>query len=290
MNLRLQGQLFCTFSFFVILVYLLGFSLDKKVEWLVLIALITLLGIPHGALDAILAKPLYKINSPMQWLIFLTAYLALAAAVVLIWWAAPTFFLIGFLIISAIHFSTDIEGHFSRIYRFTYGSCILVLPALLYAPEMHILFAFVAGEEAANMVMAGLRPIAIPWLIASIFLAVAHIRKDRFSSVEFLAVIAVASFLPPLLAFTIFFCGMHGPRHIMRAYRFANLDSGTALLKAMILPMIFVLGAFISAWVLFPSTQLDGQLIQILFVILAALTVPHMLVIDRLSHASSSGY
>ena len=284
MRLSTQGSIFFLLSVLLIALHMRMPALDQTVERLILIGLIVLLGIPHGALDITLAKSLYNIQYPRQWIAFVCLYLLLAASVFFIWWIAPTLFLSAFLLISAIHFATDPERGTSRVFCFAYGASIIVLPALRHYPEMVDLLGFVAGTDAGQLVAALLHALSIPWLVLALLLVALNIRKNIHASLEYLAVIAIAVFLPPLYAFTLFFCAMHSPRHLMRAYRFAKLTSFAQLLKMTALPMFFVCIAFLVALLFLDGHKIDEYFIQVLFVMLAALTVPHMVIIERFRH------
>jgi Brp/Blh family beta-carotene 15,15'-monooxygenase len=126
--------------------------LNEQTELIVLGVLILLLGVPHGALDTIFAHRLYGISSPLGWAGFVALYLLLAAGVVALWVMAPAGFLLGFLVISAAHFSGDPAEGTPLPVRILQGGCVLILPALLHEGEMGRLFALLAGQNAADTI------------------------------------------------------------------------------------------------------------------------------------------
>jgi type IV secretion system protein VirD4 len=81
-------------------------------------------------LRAMMTTP--HLNSIGGWADFGVGYAALAAAVVGVWVAAPSLFLAGFLLISALHFSGDPDPRTGGFSRLIYGGAIIVVPALLH--------------------------------------------------------------------------------------------------------------------------------------------------------------
>jgi len=252
-----------------------------QLELIVLAALILVLGVPHGAMDTLFAQRLHGLRTAWDWARFTVAYLGLAGLVVAAWAWAPTAFLVGFLLISAAHFSGDpVEGTPWAV-RLLQGGAILVLPALRHGEEMAGLFAQLVGADAAQAVMPALETLAWPWLAGLVVAVIERARRDRLTAFELGSVGLLAVVAPPLLAFTLFFCGMHGARHILRAFRYSGRESWRLLWLAALLPMLGVALGSLVAWHALKDTPLDARVVQIIFVGLAALTVPHMALVER---------
>jgi hypothetical protein len=73
---------------------------------------------------------------------------------------------------------------------------------------------------------------------------------------------------------------MHSARHILRTARYAQTTSLSFLWMAALFPMLGVAGLTLLAWWLMADHPIDSRLIQIVFVGLAALTVPHMVLVE----------
>lgn len=278
--LRIQGAAFSVVALTLAAATAVLPRPDARVELLVAAAVIILLGVPHGALDTIFARQLYQVRALRSWLGFGVLYGAPAAAVVALWLVAPTVFLLGFLLMSAVHFSGDPEDGTHGLSRLLYGGAVIVLPTLLHASEVDRLFALLAGSDAAARLTPWLASLAWPWLAALMASALLEARRSRQTGLELLAVAALAIAAPPLAAFTVFFCGMHSTRHILRTVAYAS-PTAPWLLTAGLLPMAMVLTAAAISWLCLADTPLDARLIQFVFVGLAALTVPHMALIER---------
>ena len=282
MNLqRLQGIVFCVLALLATCGTQLIGRFSPQTELILLAALIVVLGVPHGALDTLFAKRLYGIHTLRGWLGFGGIYLLLAAAIVGLWLVAPAGFLVGFLVISAVHFSGDPAAGTPQIVRLLYAGTVLVFPSFFYAEEMSQLFGHLVGWEAAHAVSVGLSWLAWPWLGAVILAVFERVCRDWLTALEVTAVSGLALLTPPLVAFTVFFCGMHSARHILRTADYSGRSEVRLLAVAALLPMLGVLAASAGAWYFLQDTALDARVIQIVFVGLAALTVPHMALVER---------
>jgi len=242
--------------------------------------LIVLLGVPHGALDPVYAQAWPGIQGRAAWVFFVWSYLLLATWVIAVWWRAPTFFLWGFLTISVLHFSGDLAAGTPPWARFFYGGAVIVLPAALHADELTRLFTLLTSPESAAWVVPALQVMAWPWLAALLVAVVLSARRDTVVALEVLAVSVLALTAPPLIGFTVFFCAMHSPRHMLRTQMFAGMTL-PALAAVALWPMLGVFLMAAGAWYGLPDSSLDARLVQFIFVALAALTVPHMLLVER---------
>jgi Brp/Blh family beta-carotene 15,15'-monooxygenase len=279
--LRIQGLAFSIGAILLAIVAVSTARFDSQVELIVVASLIVLLGIPHGALDTIFARKLYGIKTLGGWLRFALIYLLLGASVVGFFMLAPSGFLIGFLLISMLHFSGDPAAGTPWFARALYGGAIIVLPTLLYAGEITRLFALLVGIDAATLVTPFLRLLAWPWLISFVLAAIQRLPKDWLTALEMGAVALLAVLAPPLISFTVFFCAMHSARHILRTINYSGSSSLGLILGAMSLPMFGVLLASATAWHFLGGMPMNGAIIQLVFVGLAALTVPHMALVER---------
>ncbi len=282
--MRRQGVIFCTLALFVLASSpLLAFVSDRFLLIASAVA-IFFLGVPHGALDTVFAKNIYRLDARLGWCIFTVAYVVLAAGVVLVWWFAPRFFLASFLLISAFHFSGDPVIELPVGARMLYGGAVIVLPATLHAPQIAALFAQLVDVAAADDLVRFLQAIGWLWLVGDAVLIAAVLRIDRFAACEILGVVLLAIFASPLIAFTLFFCGMHSPRHFLRtAFLIADTPKNL-LMRAALIPTVACFVGSLAAMSMLTHLAIDERLMRIIFVGLAALTVPHMLLVERIRY------
>ena len=279
--LRAQGKLFCVLTIAVLIASPLLAAIDERLLLIGIAVAIFFLGVPHGALDTVFAKKIYRLDAPVSWLIFSFTYVSLAAAVVMLWSYAPLIFLAGFLLISAFHFSGDPVADLPPGTRLLYGGAVVVLPAMLHAPKVSMLFAQLVGAAVAGEIVSVLQIAAVPWLVASLLFVALLVRTDRLAACEIFCVILLSVVAAPLVGFTVFFCGMHSPRHFLRTASLVAQPPKNLLHRAALLPMLACGCAVIVAVSMMAYLPIDDRLVQIIFVGLAALTVPHMLLIER---------
>lgn len=280
-SLRRQGLAFSVLAGSLLLLIGIFPLWNSSVETVLLGTLIFVLGIPHGALDVIFAKRLYSLVSFGQWTVFCLAYVALAAAVVGLWWLFPAAFLLAFLLVSAFHFSGDLDHGTSVILRFWYAGSMLIFPAWFHEGNVARLFeALVAGDFAGQLANT-LHGMALPWCVGLGVTLILQWRLNWVTSLEVFSVSLLATAAPPLLSFTVFFCAMHSARHALRTRAFATDMAWMDLLKKAAAPMVV---CALAGWLLWPTLMglpFDTAVVRILFVSLAALTVPHMVLIER---------
>ncbi len=279
--IRIQGLVFNATAIFVSIASLFLVRLDQQIEFIVLAVLIIGLGVPHGALDTIFARQLYGVHTARGWLGFVVLYLVMATLVVGIWFITPFLFLAGFLLISITHFSGDPSEGTPIPLRTLYGGAIIILPNLFHSDEVIRIFSFLVSNDAAHRMVWWLHLLAVPWGTALILGSAYHVRKDWLASAEIACVGLLAVITPPLLAFTVFFCGMHSARHIMRTFGYSGRSSAYLLIASALGPMSAIIAGSLAVWFAFRDTPLDARLIQIVFIGLAALTVPHMALVEQ---------
>lgn len=280
-SLRSQGLAFSASAWLLLGASLWLPKLDAQAQLVALSPVILLLGVPHGALDIVFVRQLAGVRSAFGWSLFTLAYVAAAASVVVLWWWAPGFFLAAFLLVSVLHFSGDPEGQTPMPFRMLYGGAVIFCPMTLHAAEVSQLFAFLSGRPAATAVMAALQWAAWPWVAAVGLAAIAGAKRDPARSIELVSLSALLTFTPPLIGFTIFFCGMHSARHVLRTRDYSSAGTLQPLLRIAGWPMLFTTFGVAIAWWLSDGKPIDTRLTQLLFVGLAALTVPHMIVVER---------
>jgi Brp/Blh family beta-carotene 15,15'-monooxygenase len=281
MNLQSQGLLFSRVTWGVLLALPLLPHLSIEVQLVMLSPIILFMGVPHGALDMVFARQFVGVRSITDWGLFALAYVACAAGVVGFWWVAPGFFLAAFLLVSAFHFSGDPEGKTPALFRLLYGGSVILCPLVLHQAEVTDVFAYLAGVANAQIIVEVLNWAAWPWAIAIGVVAIAGLKRQLNRNIELVSVAALMIFAPPLLGFTLYFCGMHSARHVLRTRDYSHEGNLRSLLRIAFWPMSITVVGVAVAWWLSANSPIDMRLAQLLFVGLAALTVPHMIVIEK---------
>ena len=278
--LRTQGRVFCGLALALVIASVSGFNPEPRHELLAMGALVLLLGMPHGAFDVVIARQLFAVADAKGWALFSVGYVGLSAAVVGFWIVAPAIFLCAFLIVSAWHFGGDPEAGASMLRRVLYGGAVIVLPALLHGAELQRLLGLVAGSASAAFVMPVLSQLAIPWLTATALACALHARTSRLAACESAALAALALVAPPLVAFSAYFCAMHSPRHILRTLESLPAAEVRSAMALALWPTLAVLVAAVLFGFLATDLPVEERVMQLVFVGLAALTLPHMVLLE----------
>ena len=254
--------------------------LSGNVEMLIAAAVILFLGVPHGALDVLYLRKVLLVRSASKVAALLFLYLSVATGVVALWLFSPLVFLISFLIASGFHFSGDPEEGSHFLTRCSIGAGVIVLPSLLYRSELTNLYSLLTNSVVADIVVKISVPGAYLVIGLSMVAVVSELLKEHYmTAAELVTAVLLATFVSPLLAFTIYFCLMHSARHILRTGELVSMSTKAFLLECA-LPMVAVFIATAIAWSQKNNLRLDASIIRIVFVMLAALTAPHMLIVE----------
>lgn len=288
------------------------------VEAAFLVTLVCTLGLPHGALDYVAGREIFQPRFRTLWpLAFSVSYLGLAALVIAAWMLEPGIWLAVMLTISAVHFGLDdssprlTSGMSWFVEILGRGGAVIVVPSALHTEDVARIFGFLLpglGQIEIAMYMESglvlLGPLVAAGLVIAIFLHAtgwfggsdkAHYHRDTLS--EILSIVAVFAVLPPLLAFTLYFCLWHSFRQILIvSARSEHHSPGRALLafaRVALFPTCTVVMVLAFAW-LIGSRQEESvpALISAVFVSLFALTLPHMILQEaykRLAIRSDTG-
>lgn len=245
----------------------------------VLLAGVTLVGMPHGAFDHLVAaRVLRPWLGTGWWAPFLAGYVALAGLVWIGWILVPALTLMGFLTLSVLHFGLgDADGNRVGIAGvIARGAMPILLPVALHPAAVAPVFAALASSHVAVVLpmLIGARWLILPWGLLIVVWTGAATAWERAEAAVTCAAFAL---LPPLLAFALYFCVCHSLRHLLRLG--AMLDPYDA--RAAWFGVLRTAGpAALLCAVCATGLAVQGVETAIvpLFRILAALTLPHMAV------------
>jgi Brp/Blh family beta-carotene 15,15'-monooxygenase len=263
----------------VSLLLLIPGVISMTVQWVGLAIMVVILGLPHGALDPWIAEQAGLQNTLWHRIMFNVVYFLIAVSVVVAWILAPVFCLLVFLLISAWHFSADWSGQIPRPLQLLMGCLLLLMPISFHTEQVAVIFSHLSGDDGAQLAYS----LALPQFmvtIAVIFLSLFALRAHhKEAAIDYASLLVLAAIAPPLIYFALYFCLLHSPRHLMGLMRSAGASQQGRLLwmlviyTAVTLIPIGLLGWY---WSALPTETLYLRLI---FIGLAAVTVPHMLLI-----------
>ena len=260
---------------------------------LVAIAAILLIGVPHGGMDGAIARRAGWPQGILPWLLFHLIYLLLAAAVAILWWLYPLTSLVIFLLISALHFgSSDIRHIKSPLSRSAWlpliahcGLVVIAIPAF-QSEAVEPLFAVLVGNENSLWLLGKIHSLLLPWALLLFAYGIYSLYQPRWRwTVLSLALLtALAYLLPPLVSFALYFCLWHSRRHMQQTWRAIAPDQRR---RSAIETLVYSLLAYVAGAIFFVLQSDSGSLssvtptlLQLTFIGLAVLTVPHMLLVD----------
>ena len=259
--------------------------------------LILSIGISHGALDNQKGKKLSKLyNIRKSYFVYLI-YSLIGIGIIIFWLFFPTVSLILFLIVASYHFGKE-DTEFlinnknvsNLILYFFKGSLIIIAPLMFHFVETINIFKLLLIEnekfylflnfiEDNNILLFAL---SIS-LLSSIYYFLKNFKIiNILIFLDFFSIIVLNYFLTPLIAFTVYFCFLHSFRHSISLITELNekslkIGAITFIKKAMPLTVLTAILYIISLYFLSNFYQLNDAILKVIFIGLASLTFPHIL-------------
>jgi beta-carotene 15,15'-dioxygenase len=270
--------------------------------WIVALG-VGLFGVLHGGLDHIIGERVFKPAFKRRWLLYFSVgYVGLAMAVMIGWWLVAPMMLLLFLAVSIVHFGLR-DGAHGLQKRATWlqfatvillGAAPIIIPWLAFPQEVAVLFGWLAGTRPEAWQPSfhigdrfGSMPQAAMVLVVVALVLTLYFKSrrllDTFAWMEFLATILLFWTLPPLLAFTWYFCLLHSLRHLLAlAEHLAPSREwsavGWVVLRGLPLTVVTLVAAAAGyIWLRGFDLSEAESATKVIFWGLAALTFPHML-------------
>ncbi|MDZ7789298.1 MAG: Brp/Blh family beta-carotene 15,15'-dioxygenase [Xanthomonadales bacterium] len=246
-------------------------------------------GLPHGALDPLVARAAGRWRTQRELVEHLLAYVGLAAAVVIAWLALPLPVLAAFLLLSVWHFSGDWpklpDGRQAKAFhRLALGWVVVASPLLFHPERVTELFSVLTGRPQDDAMQAALVAV-LGWLSLPALAVVSvnilrGLRRDIQGSLELASLPLLAWLLPPLLYFLFYFCFLHSPRHLLGLAADARIREHRWFWLALVGLTLAAVCLLMTGYALIDGRPSE-RVIQVVFIGLAALTVPHMILVER---------
>lgn len=252
-----------------------------ELSFFLAVGLISIFGLPHGALDPIVAHRSGVWKKPVGLMFFLLSYIALSSLMIIFWCVFPILGFIFFMILSAIHFGRDYQRYsHSNIEHLSYGAFVLGIPVIFHQEQVSIIFQFLLFGASPETLTILIQVFAIASIIV-LSLNIKH--HSKLALVELIILFIAAWILDPLWYFVLFFCVLHSPRHLISSFRLLKpkLKSLGLIVMCFITLLTIVIGMSVVFFLKDDSLMIEELTLQVLFIGLAGLTVPHMLLIER---------
>lgn len=280
-----------------------------KVQLLYFAIMIGATGIPHGALDHIIAKTNAVLNGQTFAIQqFLGRYVIAILIYATSWIFFPGISLIIFLIISAWHFGeTDLSNaaHSWRwnTSRLLWGCFVLLVILLSHFQEMEeIVLRITKNAETAISLLAHLNRMGIYYAGTSLLLLTtsAFLANKRHPLqiswhyiLNLVLVMLICSQLPLLPSFALYFGGWHAIRSFEIIFTFLHAAKEETAIEPLTmwknaLPMTFLAAfGFIFMAFIWNGVGMSMDPLPAIFIFLSIITVPHLDVMDKLIQRGS---
>ena len=259
--------------------------------------LILIIGVSHGSLDHVKGGKLIKIFKIENMTLFYISYILIAVIVITLWVLAPSILLIIFLLVASYHFGKEdtqflhnYDSNFMGILYFLKGSLVILAPLYFHFEETIEIFKLLLIDNenfySSLSFIENNRLIDLGIILSSISSIILFIKKFNLKNFsiffDYFSILILNYYLSPLIAFTAYFCFLHSVRHSMTLiYELDNNNMKNGLLifikKAMPLTVLTAVICLIGIYLLNFKYEFNDSIIKVIFIGLASLTFPHIL-------------
>ena len=249
--------------------------------------LISIIGVSHGSLDHIKGHKLMKFYKVNNRYLFYPIYICCCLFVIFFWKLFPFISLILFLLIASYHFGKEdscvggvVKKKFISMFYLLKGSIVIIAPLFLHPEETLQIFQILS----VNLILPNENYLLVLLLISFIAnLIIMHTSNNGgFFLADWLTILLLNVFFSPLVAFTIYFCFLHSVRHsfgLIYEMDKKNFNAGLNkfIKKALPLTIVTAILFIVSVCMLTNYYVLDDAILKVIFIGLASLTFPHIL-------------
>ena len=277
--------------FFISCIFISSFDyLRSNSFYFICFFLILILGVSHGALDNIKGKKLIKIYRINNIAYFYLIYVLFGLGIITLWILIPSGLLLLFLVIASYHFGKE-DSEFiykkneeSFFLKTIKGSIIIISPLLFNKEKTLEIFSSINFDLSNSMFIKD--EILVAFLIVSFFSNLILSFKKNYEEksilfMDFFSIVTLNIFFDPLLAFTIYFCFLHSFRHSIKLVfeLNTNFKKGALLFIKKALPLTIITGIIflVALYFLQYEFKLNESINMVIFIGLASLTFPHIL-------------
>ena len=273
-------------------------SESGPVSVVVVVVVVALLGIPHGAVDHLAAAELGGPFDTSSLRRFAIGYVGVMLAVAVVWLVAPTLALAVFLAVSVHHFGQSDLAYLrlsrarAHVVQWSRGLLLVGLPLVSHVDLVSPVIERLGGGNPASWAW-----LADRWILWSAMLVAQHVvigwvlahrHLDRPTLAGEAVTVAALSTLfltaDPLIGFAVYFGMWHSLAHLFvladllgtEPSRLRSLGRLTAPLSAV--SILGVVAVVIGA----AAADRTELIVPLTFVFVSMLTMPHLLVVERI--------
>jgi beta-carotene 15,15'-dioxygenase len=248
---------------------------NETPSYITLLVLVTIFGLPHGALDTMLAKKFKIYYNTISFILFNLTYLAIGLVVFLFWNAFPILALYLFLLISSYHFSEDWKANTTLYERLILGFGIINLPLFFHSEEVNIIYENITNNNIVTYTKIQFYFASVN-LLFLVFLAFKKIRVINLS-LQISIIIIFSYALDPIYFFLSYFCFFHSMKNYKESLNYLQKENQVKINIIVFLNTLITIFFGIIFYIFFLKSFNAQNFGILIFIGLAALTVPHMI-------------
>jgi len=294
------NRLVVTASLLLIGIALFFPNLLNQLTLPILLLSVFIIGIPHGAIDHIMATELYGLkNSFKDHLLFYTSYLFIMLIIAVLWIYAPVAGMILFLLISIYHFGqADMEDFLNSsapnyLWYILRGVLIIGLivfsdPSTTYpiiSEAMRIdpiaFEEFMPDASLSVLILLTLYSAFILWGILQ-----SHFQQNLRFVADSVLLTGLIIITGPLIGFAIYFALWHSIGHVNEMKEFFETKrKSLSFFEFYKKATPFTLVSLFGLLMLYGINQfllLEGEFITLMFILISVLTLPHLFIADKM--------
>jgi len=294
------NRLVITASLLLIGIALFFPNLLNQLTLPILLLSVFIIGIPHGAIDHIMATELYGLkNSFKDHLLFYTSYLFIMLIIAVLWIYAPVAGMILFLLISIYHFGqADMEDFLNSsapnyLWYILRGVLIIGLivfsdPSTTYpiiSEAMRIdpiaFEEFMPDASLSVLILLTLYSAFVLWGILQ-----SHFQQNLRFVADSVLLTGLIIITGPLIGFAIYFALWHSIGHVNEMKEFFETKrKSLTFFEFYKKATPFTLVSLFGLLMLYGINQfllLEGEFITLMFILISVLTLPHLFIADKM--------
>jgi Brp/Blh family beta-carotene 15,15'-monooxygenase len=266
----------------------------------VLLLSVFIIGIPHGAIDHIMATELYGLkNSLKDHLLFYASYLFIMLLIAILWIYAPVAGMTLFLLISIYHFGqADMEDFLNSSaphYLWYILRGVLIIGIIVFSDpsttypiiseamrmDLVVFEEFMPNTSFSLITLLSLYAAFTTWGMVQ-----NHFKQNLRFAADSALLAGLIIITGPLIGFAIYFALWHSIGHVNEMKEFfeskrKSLSYFEFYKKATPFTMVSLIG-LLMLYGINQFLQLEGEFITLMFILISVLTLPHLFIADRM--------
>ena len=270
---------------------------NLSISSLICLFLILIIGVSHGSLDHEKGEKIFKILNIKNISFFYLLYVLIAALVIIIWTIIPSISLIFFLMVASYHFGKEDTqflinkiSYFDQSLFFFKGLLIILAPMFFHFEETVSIFKLLLVDNeifySSLEFIEKNKILSIGLILSTLSCILLFLKEFEIKNItiffDYFSILILNYYFIPLTAFTIYFCFLHSIRHsisLIHEIDSLNFKEGLNIFikKALPLTILTAILCLIGMYYLISSYDLNSSILKLIFIGLASLTFPHIL-------------